>query len=117
MATLSVSDLSAEAGGALALVSAAAGGDEFQWGKDTWFVVENGGAGAVNVTLTAQSTSADVKNFGTMSRGNIIAVVANDSIPHLIPPPPAAFRDSQNPRMVQVSYSDATSVTAGAFRG
>ena len=115
MATLAVSDLSSETGGALALVAAAAGGDEFAWSEDTWLVVENGGGGAVNVTLAAQSTTADVKNFGTMSRGNIVIAVANDSIPHLIPPPPAAFKDSQSPRMVQVAYSDATSVTVGAF--
>ena len=115
MATLTVSDLSSETGGALALVAAAAGGDQFAWSDDTWLVVENAGAGAVNVTLTAQSTSADVKNFGTMTRGNIVVAVANDSVPHLVPPPPAAFKDSQSPRMVQVTYSDATSVSVGAF--
>ena len=117
MATLAVSDLSAEAGGPLSLVAAAAGGDQFAWSEGTWLVVQNGGAGAVNVTLTAQATTADVKNFGTMSRANIVVAVANDSVPHLVPPPPAAFKDSQSPRMVQVTYSDATGVTVGAFQG
>ena len=117
MATLTVSDLSSETGGALALVAAGAGGDQFAWSEGTWLVIQNGGAGAVNVTLTAQTTSADIKNFGTMSRANIVVAVANDSIPHLIPPPPAAFKGSQSPRMVQVTYSDVTSVTAGAFAG
>ena len=115
MATLTVVDASAEDGAAVSLVAADVAGDEFTWGDDTHLLVENNDASSMTVTLTAQSTSADVKNFGTMTRGNIVATVAAGET-RLIPAPPAAFKDSQSPRRVQVTYSSVTSVTVAAVQ-
>ena len=111
MATLAVNDASAEGGAAITAVAADVAGDEFSWGENTHFEVENGGGSPVTVTLTAQATTSNVKNFGNMSRADVAESVAAGEV-RRIPAPPRAFRDATG--NVQVTYSAVTSVTVAA---
>ena len=115
MATLTPAII-AEGGVALAAVAAAGGGDQFANPNDarTFLEVINGGAGAITVTITAQTASFNVPGRGTLTKANGGGSVAAGATKLFGPFAADAFNDSSG--NVQVSYSGVTSVTVQAFR-
>lgn len=113
MATYTVQTI-AKTGG-VPTYAAVAASDQFANPSDerTFLHVKNGGGGSINVTVTAQKTSAKVPGVGVITISNQVIAVANAS-EKVIGPFSDAFTDSSG--NVVVSYSGTTSVTAGAFR-
>lgn len=107
MATLSIVK-PGDAGLTITFAAAAALGDQFaNVGRDNLLVVENGGAGSINVTVTAQTTTAKIAGLGTVVKEDTVLAVAAGAVA-IIGPFSDAFNDANG--FVQVSYSDVTSV-------
>jgi hypothetical protein len=111
MATLTVNTINAQAGfrDDNALVAAAAGGDAFQPGPDTFVRVNNGGASPITITFVTP---------GSVS-GNPIAdgggPITNAQSRLFGPFPGDLFADPVT-GLVTVTYTAVTSVTIGAFQ-
>ncbi len=113
MADLTLQAMS-EAGVAVTLATAAAGGDQFSNDGRTELRVKNGGGSPITVTITAQRTTAKKSGMGTLNKANGGGSVAAGAEKTFGPFPVAAFNDTNN--KVQVTYSAVTSVTAGAIQ-
>lgn len=111
MATLTVNTVNAQAGfqDNAALIAAAAGGDAFAPGADTFVRVNNGGASPITVTFATPGT------FGGNAIGDGGGSVANATSRMFGPFPPELYADPTT-GLVIVTYSGVTSVTIGAFR-
>lgn len=75
--------------------------------------VKNGGGGSINVTITAQKTTARVPGVGALTIPNLVVAVANGAEKMIGPFTSAYIGDDGN---VDVAYSGTTSVTAAAFK-
>lgn len=107
MATLTVVQ-AVQTGAALALASAAGGGDEFvNTGKEA-LIVNNGSGAPVDVTLTTPQT---VNGLAVADRAVTVAAGAQSVIG---PFPKGLYNDANG--KVQIAYSSATSVTVGVLR-
>lgn len=115
MATLSIQTID-EDGQQLSTVAASAGGDVFDNPNDqsTFLYVNNAGAGAITVTISAQATSRDVPGLGPMTKANAGGSVTNGTVKLFGPFPAEAFNTASG--QVAVSYSGVTSVTVAALR-
>lgn len=109
MATLTVQESKFDTPVQPNLVSAAAGGDEFDNDGSTFFRVDNGDTSGKNVTFNSQKNC----NFG----------FDHDSGPHTVPAGETRvfgpfntdrFNDSNG--RVQVTYDDVTSVTVAVIK-
>lgn len=101
-------------GVALAPASAGAGGDTVANVRGrVVLLVENGGGGSINVTLTAQQTSrpGDGTFPAQTVADQVVAVAAGAS--KVIGPIPAAFVNASG--QVAISYSGVSSVTVTAL--
>jgi len=114
MANLAVQKLS-EAGG-VTLAAAASGGDQFKndSSKRTSLVVSNGGTGAVQVTIAAQDTTADVPGYGIMTKANAVVNVAAGAVDVIGPFPAEAFNAVGG--LVSVAYDQVVSVTVAVVK-
>lgn len=111
MATLTVTDLSVDGGGAtVSLTAAAGGGDDFPNDNEerTFFVVNNGGGGAITVTFDSVALSS----YGA---DNDVAETVGAGVEKMFGPFHGGRYNDANDR-VSVSYSGVTTVTVGAFR-
>ena len=108
MAELTVQNILLTGAAEAALVAATLAGDKFDNDGKTYFKVNNGGAGAITVTIKGQKTlptgaSADK----TISVG--IGLI------FLIGPFPVGIYNTDGSNEVEVTYSGVTTVTVGAF--
>lgn len=110
MATLTVNDVT-RAGfrDDNALVAAAGGGDSFLPGRDVFIRVNNGGGGAITVTVETKNTS-----YGHAVADVSVSVTNAQS--RLIGPFPAEVFADPSDGLADITYSGVTSVTVGAFR-
>jgi|DEB19_MinimDraft_3_1074340.scaffolds.fasta_scaffold00464_5 hypothetical protein len=113
MATLAVTNLSSS-GVTQTLAAAAGGGDVFPNDGKTIFVVNNGSGGSINVTFTAQTTSAEKPGMEDITYSDKVVAVANGAIKMIGPFATGTYNNPSG--QVAVSYSSATSVTVAAFR-
>ncbi len=98
-----------------ALETAAAAGDTIKEDglQRTFLAVENGSGSSVDVTITAQDTTAKAPGVGEVTVSDmVVSVPASGN--RFIGPFPAAFIDASG--NVAVGYSDETSVTVAALR-
>ena len=99
----------AQAGAARpALTAAAAGGDTFKPGDDTYFIAANGSGGSITVTID----SLQLSNFGTDK--DIVAIVPAGQTWEMGPFPNSRFRNANG--VATVSYSGVTTLTVGVRR-
>lgn len=75
--------------------------------------VKNGGGGSINVTITAQKTSATVAGVGGVTISDQVVAVAAGS-EEMIGPFTEAFMDTDGD--VTINYSGTTSVTAAVLQ-
>lgn len=79
----------------------------------TFLHVKNGGGGSINVTITAQQTSAKVQGVGDITISDLVVAVPAGEERMIGPFSPVYVDSSGN---VHVAYSGTTSVTAAAIR-
>lgn len=94
-----------------AFVPAGAGGDTFEPGDNTFFVVKNGGAGNMNVTF---SSKPDTTEYGAAIPDHVTAVVAGTE--RWFGPMKGSIYADPVTGLVNATYSDVTSVNVGVFR-
>lgn len=99
---------------AASYAAAAAGGDTVDNDGKVVLHVKNGGAGAINVTVTAQVTSVAVEGYGTLTRSNAVVAVPAGAERFIGPFPTQAFNNSSG--RAAISYDVVTSVTVAALR-
>lgn len=75
--------------------------------------VKNGGGGNINVTITAQNTSASLAGVGTVTISDEVVEVTAGS-EEMIGPFTAAFINTSG--NVEIAYSGTTSVTAAGLK-
>ena len=108
MATLVVQQIVRTGALKAALVAADAAGDQFFNDGKTHLEVDNGGGSPITVTIVAQRNSA----LG-QSQDETVTIPAGEA--HVIGAfEPSAF-NTDGSELVQVTYSDVTSVTVGAY--
>lgn len=114
MATLSRQSL-IEAGISITESAAGASGDKATNpdGK-TVFLVNNGSASSINVTIAEQMSDRTDPNYGTLTKSDVVKAVAAGAIAIIGPFPPLAFNDSAQD--VNISYSATTTVTVAAIK-
>lgn len=97
----------------VSLAAAAVSGDAYINDGQTFFVVTNGGASPITVTVEVQRTSIAVPGLGTVTFADIPVTVAAGAT-KWIAVPKGPYNDSNG--RAQVTYSAVTSVTVGAVR-
>lgn len=115
MAQLSIQTIS-QAGLAVSLAAASAGGDAFQNPNDesTFLEINNGSGGSITATITPPNPNYRVPGVGpAVVAALAVSVPAGAS--RRIGPFPAGVWNDQNGN-VNVAYSGVTSVTVGAVR-
>jgi hypothetical protein len=113
MADITVQN-AAMAGVALSMGAAAANDTvPVQSGERVCLVVANASGGSINVTVTAQTTSATVPGYGSVTLANEVVAVA-DGATEVIGPFTDAFINSS--RQAEIAYSDTTSITRTALK-
>lgn len=115
MAILSVQDLTAEDGGAIAFVAASVAGDKYAWDTRALIVVKNDDAAAKQVTVAAALVNIADPRYGDLTRSNIVLSVAPGAVA-VIPPPPAPFRNSADANQVAITYDAVTSLSVAVVR-
>ena len=114
MATLSRQSL-IEVGISITESSAGGSGDKAPNGDGkTVFLVNNGSASSIDVTVAEQMADRIDPNFGTLTKSDVVKSVAAGAIAIIGPFPPAAFNDSSGD--VNISYSATTTVTVAALK-
>ena len=113
MADLSVINL-ASSGVTLTLASAAGGGDTFTNDGQTFLAIANASGGSINVTFTAQTTSAQKQGMEDITYTDKVVAVANGATKLIGPFATGTYNNTSG--KVAVSYSSATSVTVAPFR-
>lgn len=108
MATLSIQSGNNEQGVSLTMSNAAGGGDQFLNTGRERLIVHNGDASAKTVTITAQSTSATLSGYGTVTKADTALSVAAGAVAVIGPFPKPAFNDVSG--YAQITYSATTSV-------
>ncbi|HLO39709.1 MAG TPA: hypothetical protein VK176_01700 [Phycisphaerales bacterium] len=105
----------ASAGSAFTPANASGGGDTFTNPRsNSLLYVNNGGAGSINVTITAQITARPGNPpFPPQTIPNLVVAVGA-GVTKLIPIPRCYTSESTG--LVSVAYSDATSVTVGVIQ-
>jgi hypothetical protein len=100
--------------GTIASMSGADGsGDEFINTGLEFLFVQNAHSGSHTVTVTAQVTNLHHQQFGTVTKKNIVLVVAAGEEAFIGPFKQAAFNDTNH--KVQVTYSAVTSLSVAAL--
>lgn len=114
MAALAINRM-AEAGLLPVFTAASSGGDTIANDSEerTFLWVKNASGGSVTVTAAAQKTSAGVRGFGALPRGDI-AVIVPAGAERLVGPFPEAFNNAAG--SVAIAYSSAAGVTVAAVR-
>lgn len=114
MAQLTVLDI-VQAGALNTLASAAGGGDTFADDGDqrTYFEVNNGGGGSINVTFNYQLASQKLTGYGTIAPSDLVVAVGAGER-KVIGPFGRGFINSSG--LIEVTYSGVSSVTVGARR-
>lgn len=84
-------------------------GDEFLNDGNTFIYVKNG-VTAVNITVTAQTTTANKSGFGDITVTDTVVNVADGAETIIGPFPQVRFNDKATGR-VELSYDDASNVT------
>lgn len=97
-----------------ALVAAAGGGDAFAPGDRTFLRVNNGGGGAITVTIATPAT-VDAGGGATLAIADGGGSVTNAQS-RLFGPFPASLYADPSTGLVNVTYSGVTTVTVGAFK-
>lgn len=92
-----------------AYAAAAAGGDRFTPGSETFLHVKNGSAGALTVTIATPRTDA----YGNAIADTAVSVPAAGE--RMIGPFPAQGYGSVTDGLADITYSGVTSLTIGAF--
>lgn len=113
MATLSLQSITTS-GLNPSLVAADAGGDTFDQtsARDQVFLyVNNGGAGAIQVTVTAANTSKEVPNWGSLTASDAVVSVPIGEFRLIGPFPTGPYTTTPD-----ITYDDVSSVTVGAIR-
>ena len=114
MADLAIQEVT-EGGLTASYAAAVTGGDSaLNIGGDVILHVKNGGAGTLNVTVTAQRTSKQIGGFGAMSKADIAVSVAAGAERFIGPFPTRAFNDSTG--RVRITYDQVLSVTVAALK-
>ena len=110
MATLTVAKI-VEAGVSPSLVAAASGGDKFKNPDDQriFLHAKNTNAATRTITATAQRTSKKVKDFGSLTRGNIAVTVPATTGDVMIGPFSSAFNDASG--FVLLTYDAVAGLT------
>lgn len=108
MATLATQGVT-RAGVAPTYAAAAGGGDRFTPGAATWLHVKNGSGGAITVTVATPRTDA----YGNAIADNTISVPAAGE--RVIGPFPTEAYGSTSDGLADITYSEVTSLTIGAF--
>lgn len=108
MATLTVTKPN-KTGTAWVPVSASANGDQFANTGKEFLYVKNGGAGAITVTFDCPNACS----FGVTNAAHDLVISVNNSVESMIGPfETGRFNDAN--AMVQVTYSNTSSVTVAA---
>jgi hypothetical protein len=107
MATLSVQQITTAGVVPASLVAAGGSGDQFPNNGRTFLDVANDSGGSINVTIASQRLCDQGATHNT------VVAVADGATKRLGPFDPSRYNDGTG--SVHVSYSDATSVTVGAF--
>lgn len=107
MAELTVQE-AAQAGVALTLNSAAAGGDEFSNDGRTIIIAENGDGSSTTITVTSEATLAG------LAVSDLEVAVAAGATKAIGPFPVNVFNDSDG--NVNLSYSSVTSLTVAVLK-
>ncbi len=108
MATLTVNAVT-RSGVSGALVAATGGGDKFAPDSGTYLRVNNGGAGAITVTIVSTS-----KVVGLDVADPAVSVPA--AADRIIGPFPKEHFANSADGLADITYSGVTSVTVGAFQ-
>lgn len=109
MATLSVQQI-ARTGIVPSYAAADVAGDLVPWSADTFLHVKNGGAGSITVTVASQYSIAPI---GTVAQDLTVSIDAGAE--KMIGPfYEAAYKNADG--NVEISYSDAASVTVAALK-
>lgn len=103
-----------EGGTDLTLDAAAVAGDQFANTGKQLLIISNGDASSKTVTITAQDTSFEDKEYGNAVKQNQSLAVAAGSVGIMGPFPRRAFNDSSD--NVQITYSAVTSVEVAVVR-
>lgn len=80
----------------------------------TVFLVKNGSASSIDVTITEQMSDRNDPNYGTLTKSNVVKSVAAGAIAIIGPFPPMAFNDSAQD--VNITYSATATVTVAAIK-
>jgi len=104
-----------EAGKDLILSAAIVGGDEFvNTGKEI-LVILNGDTASTTITITAQATSFEDKEYGNaVKEDQALVVAANNGVGIMGPFSRRAFNDSN--QKVQITYSSVTSLEVAVIK-
>lgn len=111
MATLTVQDLK-RTGLALATVAAAGGGDKFLPSKDTFLYVNNGGAGAITVTVATPNEVPGLPDVGQTD----VSVSVPAGAARYIGPFPYEFFSNSADGLADITYSGVATVTVAAVK-
>lgn len=93
--------------------AATAGGDQMINDDRTMLHVKNGGAGAVQVTITKVRQVVRKEGYGDIALSDIVVSVPAGA-ERMISAPPAAYADSNG--LANISYDQVTSVTVAALK-
>tara|TARA_R100001244_G_scaffold121245_1_gene90882 strand:+ start:7609 stop:7968 length:360 start_codon:yes stop_codon:yes gene_type:complete len=108
MATLTVQTIN-DAGSSPTFTAASPSGDQFINSGNQVFVIDNtGGGDACIVTITAEVTSIDLTQFGTVTKANTILTVDAGSIGTIGGLYTAIFNDGSN--YAQITYDQVDEV-------
>lgn len=113
MATLTVQDITS-AGLNPSLVAADVAGDTFDQTSSrerVFLYVDNGDASSMTVTVTAENTSKEVSNWGSLTASDVSVAVPAGEFRLIGPFPSGPYTDTP-----AITYSSVTSVTVGAIR-
>lgn len=113
MANLSVTNLTS-AGVTQTLAAAGGSGDTFANDGNTIFVVSNASGSSINVTFTAQVTSASKPGFEDVTYTDKVVAVANGATKIIGAFATGTYNNASG--QVAVSYSATSSVTVAAYR-
>lgn len=109
MATLAVNSISRSGGGGFGYLAAAAGGDSFRPGGETFLCILNNGGSSITVTFVTPGQA-----IPDLTIGNLAVSVPAGSERMIGPIRPELFADPSD-GLVDITYSGVTSVFVAAM--
>ena len=113
MATIAIQTIN-DAGRTPTYAAATTGaGDVADNAGNMFLHVKNGSGSEVTVTVTAQTTTVESQQYGTLTKANVTKAIAGGADAFIGPFKTKAFNNASN--QIVVTYSAVTSVTVAAF--